>query len=114
MLTKMEIGKKSDAHESKESPRFASRLKKQQYSYLMAAKFRHIAFGQGGICIGIDTGPVLIPLRKIETQFNSMFCSMSTCWNISAMQTTEIYHFYLVMVTSPGETLKTLSVIQLL
>ena len=29
MLTKTVIGKKSDAHDSKESPRFASRLKKK-------------------------------------------------------------------------------------
>ena len=33
MLTKTVIGKKSDAHDSKESPRFASRLKKNYLLY---------------------------------------------------------------------------------
>ena len=36
MLTKMVIGKKSDAHDSNKSPRFASRLKKFKICCILA------------------------------------------------------------------------------
>ena len=46
MLTKVVIGKKSDAHDSKESPRFASRLKKGEDLTKMRGNFTEKRRGQ--------------------------------------------------------------------